>query len=97
MTNESDVTQRKDIAKELIADGLLCLESRREKRLQKLVSFEWKDLVDNSVAHEYYGVIKVADYLAAQDSAKKRHLNIWRYGDITDDDANEFGVGARRN
>jgi len=75
MTNESDVTQRKDIAKELIADGLLCLESRREKRLQKLV----------------------ADYLASQDAAKKRHLNIWRYGDITDDDANEFGVGGRRN
>ena len=28
----------KDIAKELIADGLLCLESRREKMLQKLVT-----------------------------------------------------------
>jgi len=75
VTNESDVAQRKDIARELIADGLLCVESRREKRLQKLVS----------------------DYLAAQDAAKKRHLNIWRYGDITDDDANEFGVGKRKN
>jgi len=74
-TNETDVSQRKDIAKELIADGLLCLENRREKRLQKLVG----------------------DYLASQDAAKKRHLNIWRYGDITDDDANEFGVGGRRN
>lgn len=72
-TNESDVTQRKDIARELIADGLLCVETRRERRLQKLVS----------------------DYVAAQDSAKKRHMNIWRYGDITDDDANEFGVGKR--
>jgi len=39
----------------------------------------------------------VGDYLASQDAAKKRHLNIWRYGDITDDDANEFGVGGRRN
>merc|ERR1712071_740011 len=74
-TNETDVSQRKDIAKELIADGLLCLEDRREKRLQKLVG----------------------DYLASQDAAKKRHLSIWRYGDITDDDANEFGVGGRRN
>ena len=36
-TNESDVTQRKDIARELIADGLLCVETRRERRLQKLV------------------------------------------------------------
>ncbi|KAK2712557.1 staphylococcal nuclease domain-containing protein 1-like [Artemia franciscana] len=32
------------------------------------------------------------EYVVAQDMAKKRHLNIWRYGDITDDDAMEFGV-----
>ena len=38
MTDETDVAQRKDIAKELVADGLLCVESRREKRLQKLVN-----------------------------------------------------------
>lgn len=37
MTNESDVSQRKDVARELISDGLLCVETRREKRLQKLV------------------------------------------------------------
>nr|CAG4648501.1 EOG090X01F7 [Polyphemus pediculus] len=74
LTNESDVTQRKDIAKELIADGILCVENRREKRLQKLVS----------------------EYLTAQDAAKKRHSNIWRYGDITEDDANEFGLGKRK-
>lgn len=75
LTNETDAAQRKDIARELVADGLLCVESRRDKRLQKLVS----------------------DYIAAQDAAKKRHLNIWRYGDITDDDANEFGLGKRKN
>uniref|UniRef100_A0A0P5RPB4 Staphylococcal nuclease domain-containing protein 1 n=1 Tax=Daphnia magna TaxID=35525 RepID=A0A0P5RPB4_9CRUS len=74
LTNETDAAQRKDIARELIADGLLCVETRREKRLVKLVN----------------------DYIAAQDSAKKRHLNIWRYGDITEDDANEFGVGKRK-
>nr|CAG4646827.1 EOG090X01F7 [Megafenestra aurita] len=73
-TNESDPTQRKDIAKELISDGLLCVEPRREKRLAKLVS----------------------DYISSQDAAKKRHLNIWRYGDITEDDANEFGLGKRK-
>lgn len=38
MTNETDATQRKDIARELIADGLLCVETRRDKRLQKLVN-----------------------------------------------------------
>jgi staphylococcal nuclease domain-containing protein 1 len=31
------------------------------------------------------------EYEAAMDSAKKQHLNIWRYGDITEDDAREFG------
>lgn len=75
LSNETDPTQRKDIARELVADGLLCVETRRDKRLQKLVS----------------------DYISAQDAAKKRHLNIWRYGDITDDDANEFGLGKRKN
>jgi len=73
MSNESDAASRKDIARELIADGLVCVDNRRERRLQKLVG----------------------EYVSAQDSAKKRHLNIWRYGDITDDDAKEFGLGKR--
>jgi len=39
-------------------------------------------------------VAKLVDaYLEAMAKAKKEHLNIWRYGDITDDDAREFGVG----
>ncbi|XP_050292881.1 staphylococcal nuclease domain-containing protein 1 isoform X2 [Anthonomus grandis grandis] len=33
------------------------------------------------------------DYRAAQDEAKKGHLNMWEYGDITEDDAKEFGLG----
>ncbi|CAG2175683.1 unnamed protein product, partial [Oppiella nova] len=33
----------------------------------------------------------VNEYKAAQDSAKKKRLNIWQYGDITEDDAKEFG------
>ncbi|XP_028162174.1 staphylococcal nuclease domain-containing protein 1 [Ostrinia nubilalis] len=36
----------------------------------------------------------VAEYRAAQDHAKSSRLNLWRHGDITDDDAVEFG--ARR-
>ncbi|XP_046434309.1 staphylococcal nuclease domain-containing protein 1 [Neodiprion fabricii] len=35
----------------------------------------------------------IADYQAAQQDAKKSHRNIWEYGDITEDDAREFGVG----
>merc|ERR1711881_588333 len=33
-------------------------------------------------------------YEDAMGRAKKNHLNIWQYGDITQDDAREFGVGV---
>ncbi|CAK1554163.1 unnamed protein product [Leptosia nina] len=36
----------------------------------------------------------MAEYRAAQDHAKAARLNLWRHGDITEDDALEFG--ARR-
>jgi staphylococcal nuclease domain-containing protein 1 len=36
----------------------------------------------------------VAEYVRAQQSALKAHLNLWRYGDITEDDAKEFGYQA---
>ncbi|XP_053623818.1 staphylococcal nuclease domain-containing protein 1 [Plodia interpunctella] len=36
----------------------------------------------------------VAEYRVAQEHAKSSRLNLWRHGDITDDDAVEFG--ARR-
>lgn len=35
--------------------------------------------------------LQLTEYRAAQDVAKKNHSNIWEYGDITEDDANEFG------
>jgi len=35
-------------------------------------------------------------YEESMEAAKKDHLNIWRYGDITADDAREFGVAAAR-
>jgi len=60
-----------DVAKSLIRDGLLLLENRREKKLQKLVS----------------------EYREAQEIARKNHTNMWMYGDITEDDAKEFGLG----
>ncbi len=37
----------------------------------------------------------VDSYVAAMEDAKKGHLNIWEYGDITVDDAKEFGAGNR--
>lgn len=35
-----------------------------------------------------------AEYRAAQEHAKGQRLNLWRHGDISEDDAVEFG--ARR-
>ena len=35
-------------------------------------------------------------YTEAMEEAKKSHLNIWEYGDITDDDAKEFGPPPSR-
>merc|ERR1712142_568504 len=32
------------------------------------------------------------EYRKGQDSAKSQRLNLWRYGDFTDDDAREFGM-----
>ena len=37
----------------------------------------------------------LTEYNEAMAKAKKDHLAIWQYGDITDDDAKEFGAGAR--
>merc|ERR1711962_77649 len=34
----------------------------------------------------------MSEYRAAQEEARKNHLNVWRYGDVTDDDAAEFGM-----
>jgi len=37
----------------------------------------------------------VKDYEDAMARAKKNHLNIWQYGDITQDDAREFGAQVK--
>jgi staphylococcal nuclease domain-containing protein 1 len=58
-----------DCIKALVADGLLLVENRKEKRLAKLV----------------------AEYMKAQEKAKAARLNLWQYGDFTEDDAKEFG------
>ncbi|KAL3210473.1 hypothetical protein MRX96_008717 [Rhipicephalus microplus] len=33
------------------------------------------------------------EYVAARDSAKAKRLNLWCYGDVTEDDSKEFGWG----
>ncbi|TRY84053.1 hypothetical protein DNTS_021081 [Danionella cerebrum] len=58
-----------DVGLGLVKEGLVMVDVRKEKHLQKMV----------------------AEYLTAQESAKSTRLNIWRYGDFRDDDADEFG------
>jgi len=51
-------------------------------------------LVDRKGGRKLAKLLK--EYEEAMEKAKKEHLNIWRYGDITADDAKEFGVMAPR-
>lgn len=57
-----------DIGKQLVADGLVLVEKRGERKLRELID----------------------QYKAAQQAALNAHLAIWKYGDITQDDAPEF-------
>ncbi|XP_018333811.1 staphylococcal nuclease domain-containing protein 1 [Agrilus planipennis] len=34
----------------------------------------------------------ISEYKESEEKARKAHLNIWEYGDITEDDAKEFGL-----
>jgi uncharacterized Fe-S radical SAM superfamily protein PflX len=36
--------------------------------------------------------IYVKDFKTAEEEAKMKHLNIWQYGDITQDECKEFGM-----
>jgi len=67
----ADKTSKEDVAQNLVKEGLLLVENKKERRLQKLLK----------------------DYKAAEEEAKRKHLCIWQYGDITEDDAREFGMG----
>jgi len=48
-------------------------------------------MVDRKGGRKMAGLLK--QYEDAMARAKKHHLNIWQYGDITQDDAKEFGIG----
>jgi len=50
-------------------------------------------MVDRKGGRKMASLLK--QYEEAMSRAKKHHLNIWQYGDITADDAREFGVGAK--
>lgn len=50
-------------------------------------------LVDKKGGRKFAKMMK--EYDDSMQKAKKHHLNIWRYGDITEDDAKEFGAGVK--
>uniref|UniRef100_A0A674CQJ6 Staphylococcal nuclease domain-containing protein n=1 Tax=Salmo trutta TaxID=8032 RepID=A0A674CQJ6_SALTR len=63
-----------DVGLSLVKEGMVMVDVRKEKHLQKMVT----------------------EYLNGQESAKTARLNIWRYGDFRDDDADEFGYKLKK-
>ncbi|XP_029617533.1 staphylococcal nuclease domain-containing protein 1 [Salmo trutta] len=63
-----------DVGLSLVKEGMVMVDARKEKHLQKMVT----------------------EYLNGQESAKTARLNIWRYGDFRDDDADEFGYKLKK-
>ncbi|XP_050421861.1 staphylococcal nuclease domain-containing protein 1-like [Adelges cooleyi] len=61
---------------------------KKEDLVKKLVE-EGFLLVDRR--RERYLQKLLTEYIEAQDKAKKDRLHMWEYGDITEDDAKEFG------
>lgn len=68
-------------------------ESSKEDVGERLVK-EGLFLVENRKERRLQKLLR--DYKAAETEAKKNHNNIWRYGDITEDDAREFGIPGGR-
>lgn len=58
-----------DVGKNLVKDGLVLIEKRREKRLKPIME----------------------EYKEAEQAARKSRHGIWEYGDVTQDEAAEFG------
>ena len=59
-----------------------------------LISLSGLMLLDNKREKRFKSLL--SEYNKAQEEAKKEHLNIWQYGDVTEDDAHEFGMQLKR-
>ncbi len=80
VSNETDPAQRKDVARELISDGLLCVEPRREKRLQKLVRcLDEISIFSKQSTKKYCCKFRWAIILLLKMPLKNV---IWTYGDM---------------
>ena len=66
------------------------------------VNWNWSSLIGKNIVLDGLMLVDkkggrrlakmVNSYIEAQDSAKRNHLNIWEYGDITGEEAREFGA-----
>jgi hypothetical protein len=63
----------------------------RHVRKWELWAFRNTQCVLMSVVTQF--TFQVSEYREAQEIARKSHANMWMYGDITEDDAKEFGLG----
>lgn len=66
----------------------LCDQDTKDDIAKGLVS-QGLVLVENKKEKRFAKMI--AEYTKAQDAAKSKRLNLWRYGDFREDDAREFG------
>lgn len=45
---------------------------------------------------DFFSLSQINDYKEAEQSARKNRNGIWQYGDSTEDQAGEFGLGGPR-
>ncbi|UXI18301.1 transmembrane protein 242-like [Sarcoptes scabiei] len=86
-------TEYKDTQTGLEAATLLDEETKQDVILQ-MVKDGWL-FVDSKSRREFRLLKKLKEYTDSQESAKKNGLNLWQYGDVTPDDAKEFGYSNR--
>nr|XP_027199020.1 staphylococcal nuclease domain-containing protein 1-like [Dermatophagoides pteronyssinus] len=82
-------TEYKDVGNGLEAATLLDETSKKDIVLQ-MVKDGWL-FVDTKTRRDRRLLKKINEYKEAQEYAKKNGLNLWQYGDVTPDDAKEFG------
>lgn len=82
-------TEYKDVGNGLEAATLLDEINKKDIVLQ-MVKDGWL-FVDTKTRRDRRLLKKVGEYKEAQEYAKKNGLNLWQYGDVTPDDAKEFG------
>lgn len=81
MSNASlhDPAKKIDIGKALIQDGFIIVEKFPGRRYAKIVRI-WKIIF--IILLNYFSFQQVGEYKEAEQSARKQHIGIWKYGDM---------------